>query len=513
MAIQRLKPIIFYIILFLFILAISTMIQDYDLDLWARLIAGKAFIQTGHVLKQDFLSYTPTHQWIDHEWGSSVIFYLTQKLFSCKGLLFLQVMLTCLIYFFMIKVIELRGVKTTSAYNFLFYYFAFMAFTTINNPIRCHMFSFLFFTVFIYLFERARKGISNDKELLICVPLIMLFWCNLHGGCVAGIGLILLYIIGEFLNKKPIKNYIYALILSLAVIPINPWGLEYLKFLYQANTMNRLMISEWAGIFDYNYLDWPKFKIFALVLLLTEAIVIIKKIIAKQFDFDKTKILIVIVTLFLAVKHIKLIPFGVISMTCFLYDDFYTVFNTLTKNFFNKIANIKDSMIYLIIIIFVLSTIKQNGFGPYLTWSRYPVKAIEFIKINEIKGNLLQKFELGSYIAYKLYPQNKIYMDGRFEEVYDLQLLIDLSYFQSAAKDWESFFNSYPTDVLLIDKDMPVYKALKKNPRWKEIFNDNYFIVFVRYKDAKTGYKMPSNDLGYYKRTLFNTDINFGDKK
>ena len=90
---ELIKPIIFYIILFLFFLAFSTTVTNYDYDLWARLIAGMGFVQTGHVLKQDFLSYTPTHTWFDHEWGSGVIFYLTQHFFASAGLLILQAIL------------------------------------------------------------------------------------------------------------------------------------------------------------------------------------------------------------------------------------------------------------------------------------------------------------------------------------------------------------------------------------------------------------------------------------
>ena len=35
-----------------------------------------------------------------------------------------------------------------------------------------------------------------------------------------------------------------------------------------------------------------------------------------------------------------------------------------------------------------------------------------------IKGNIITPFALGSYTSYKLYPNNLIYIDGRYEEVY-----------------------------------------------------------------------------------------------
>lgn len=512
---KEIKPIIFYLIFFLFILAFSTTANGYDYDFWARLIAGMGFVQTGHVLKHDFLSYTPTHTWFDHEWGSGVIFYLTQHFFSSAGILILQAILIFIIFFVITKIVELRGVKTTSAFNFLFYFFAFNAMSqNLNEPIRCQMFSFMFFTVFLYILELARSG--NNKPLF-ALPILMIIWNNLHGGCVAGVGLILLYIIGEFLNRKPVKKYIYALIPTVLALPINPWGFEYLKFLLKASTMKRPDVMEWWGLFSkFHMFGFMKFKISALVLLLTEFGFVVKQNISKTFDFDKTKFLVLAVTLFLAIQHVKLIPFFVICATCFLYDDFYTVFNSLTKNIFNKIANIKDAIIYGLILIFALININAKIFEPLLVWNKYPLIPIEFIKINEIKGNLLINFGLGSYASYKLYPNNRIYMDGRYEEVYyDYMVPLLKKFYLANLKDasWDELLKRFPPDVMVIEKFYPVYNVLKNRKEWKLVLEDQNYGVFVKAKHArkkyKKPYKGPSSNLDYYKKTLFDTDINF----
>lgn len=508
---QKLKPIIFYITFFLFVLAFSTIAKDYDYDFWARLIAGMGFVQTGHVIKHDFLSYTPTHTWFDHEWGSGVIFYLTQHFFSSAGILFLQALLIFLLFFTISKIINLRGVKSTTAYNFLFYYFSFISISYIlNDPIRCQNFSFLFFTIFLYILERARLGVGKSWELIIYPPLIMIVWNNLHGGCVSGIGLIVIYIIGELLNKKPVKKYIYALIGSVIVLPINPWGFEYLRFLFKANTMQRKDIVEWWGLFsNFFLLKYMKFKIYSLILLLFEFGVIIKQTVNKTFNFDKTKFLVLATTIFLAIQHVKLIPFAAIAMMCFLYDDFYTAFNDITKNFFNKIALHKDIIVYSLILIFAASSIKPKAFQPLISGSRYPILAIDFVKRNEIKGNLLISFGLGSYASYKLYPNNKIFIDGRYEEVYYDYMMPMLRNFYSLKPGWDEILKKFPPDVMVIEKFYPVFAALSKRKDWKLVYVDNFFGVFVKPKAAKKTYKKPELDIEYYRKTLFDTNINF----
>ena len=78
---------IFYLALFLFIFGYGLYYNGIDNDFFARLIVGKTYFQTADLLDWDFLSYTTTHRFIDHEWGSSLIFYFLQSHFGDAGLL------------------------------------------------------------------------------------------------------------------------------------------------------------------------------------------------------------------------------------------------------------------------------------------------------------------------------------------------------------------------------------------------------------------------------------------
>ena len=69
----------------LFLIILMFFYNTIDMDYWARILQGNAFWQLGHILKTDCFSYTPTHIWLDHEWGSSVIFSFLQNNFSFKS--------------------------------------------------------------------------------------------------------------------------------------------------------------------------------------------------------------------------------------------------------------------------------------------------------------------------------------------------------------------------------------------------------------------------------------------
>ena len=186
------RKLLFYITLVIFIFAVSMLVSNYDFDLWARLIAGMGVVEGHQVLKTDFLSYTPTHTWWDHEWGSGVVFYLVLKFLGPYSLILLQALFTVGIFVLISKIVKLK--YSVMPYCLFIYVFAIMALNqNFSSPVRCHMFSFLLFTLFIYILELARR---NKPKLLILLPFLTIFWNNVHGGVVSGLGLIAMFALG-----------------------------------------------------------------------------------------------------------------------------------------------------------------------------------------------------------------------------------------------------------------------------------------------------------------------------
>ncbi len=500
------KGILFYITLFLLILAYSTAANYFDFDLWARLIAGMGVVEGGHVLTEDFLSYTPVHTWWDHEWGSGVIFYIFLKFLGPYSLIILQTVLMFSIFFTASRIIKLR--TEISPYNIVFYFFTIMAaMGTLNNPIRCHMFSFLLFTIFIYILEKVRRG---NNKLLLLIPLLTIFWNNLHGGVVSGLGLLIMYAFGEFLNKQKFGKYLITLVVSSSLLIINPWGYEYIKFLLMANTMQRTYIIEWWSIFSkFHMFKHIIFKLFMFGMLITESLSIFKTI--KQEGIknwynkaDKVKYIILLSTIYLSISHVKLMPFFLISALCFAYEDFYKLIENI------KLPIWKDKAVYAVLLFISLFTFLSKDFSVPAGMGYYPVKEVEFVKQNNLKGNILTNFGLGSYVAYKLYPNNLIFMDGRYEEVYYDYMVPMLKEFCLAYPHWKDILTYFPPDIIIIEKYYPVFKELQKEENgWKLVYQDKAFGVFLPKSKADRKFTQPADDLNYYKNTLFTTGINF----
>lgn len=500
---MKIERITFYSVLFLFILAISLITNNVDMDYWARVIQGDAFLQTGNVLYNDPFSYIPTHKWIDHEWGSGLVFAFLQNSFGYISLILLKALVIFGILFLIIQTINLQENKSTKLHNIIFFIIAFYGLQNLwINGIRCHFFTFLFFALYLYILELVRKR-QKDK-LLFILPPVMLIWCNVHGGCVSGLGLLLMYALGEALNKKPFSKYIYTAIASAAVIFINPYGFDYIKFLLSATTMKRVGINEWNALFSTSFYTLLSVKIFVCGTI----IITISSLIKNIKNIDWTKYIVLSTVTLLGLSHIKQAPFAVICGAVFLYYDFYLMINLIfsfLKNIPDRVIKTKEIVIYLLLFAVSALSITSSNTMPK-NMSYYPYKVVEFIQDNKLKGKLLNEFGIGSYLAYKLYPNMLIYMDGRYEEVYYDDSVIKNDDFYIPTANWKSTLEeSGGADYVIVRKDFMAYENMLNNaPNYKEIFNDEKFALFCKNTLIKRDYVIKQqSDINFYNKLFF----------
>ena len=100
-------------------------------------------------------------------------------------------------------------------------------------------------------------------------------------------------------------------------------------------------------------------------------------------------------------------------------------------------------------------------------------------------------------------------MEDLYEEVYyDSEMALFRKFFLKL-DNWDEILQKYPPDIIVVEKFYPIYEQLKTMQEWKLVFEGKGFGVFVKTQAAKKSYKMPSSDINHYKKTLFDTDINF----
>ncbi len=142
------------------------------------------------------------------------------------------------------------------------------------------------------------------------------------------------------------------------------------------------------------------------------------------------------------------------------------------------------------------------------TLIQYPYREAEFLKINNLKGNLFANFHYGSYLAYKLYPDNFIFMDGRYEETYDPELLSRMR-IMFIGPNWKEEFYKQHIDYILVEKEYILYERLSKDSDWKLVINSKDFALFINKNIDTKNLKMPPENIEYYNKTRWQTNIDW----
>ena len=110
------------------------------------------------------------------------------------------------------------------------------------------------------------------------------------------------------------------------------------------------------------------------------------------------------------------------------------------------------------------------------------------LKQTYLTGRILAPFDYGSFLAYKLYPDNLIYMDGRYEEVYFNQTKDLLDDFYNVKNDGYKILNDKP-EYVIVPTDALVNDYMQKIDDYKLIYNDETDCLYSYITNMKSEYK------------------------
>jgi len=361
------------------------------------------------------------------------------------------------------------------------------------SPVRAQLFTYLFFALSLFVLESAR--LSGRWRGLIVLVVIQIFWCNLHGGFLAGLGLLGLYALGEAVSRRPFWPYLAALAAASLVTLINPYGLEYWDYLVRAVTMPRPQITEWASVFKAWQTGFPKEPLVYFVSLAGFAVLL--ALWARWREI--TPALILALTVYLGFKHIRHQVFFFLAAGAYL--------PVLLQAFGKKILASPPlgprlrGLPRLVLVALALAGILIYGYkflsqAPLtLTFPtspdpsgrvgiHYPVNAVEFLQKNQLSGKLLSEFNWGEYLIWNLHPSCRVAMDGRFETVYSEDLCRLHTNFFSGHPGWRQFLAQFPPaqfppDLILVDPRSGVYALLQEAPDWRQAYKDDGAALFL----------------------------------
>jgi hypothetical protein len=357
---------------------------------------------------------------------------------------------------------------------------------------RPHIFSLLSFVITYYLLEQFQY---RHIQTLYFLPLLILFWVNLHGGFISGFILILIYLIGNSvkfllsrdegkeLHRQKTEALTFTFFICLLVSLINPYGFNMI--LYPFKLISQKLIMDHMAEFqspNFHHLLLLPSKYFLLLMILV--IGILKK------NLDVIEILLIIVFVNMALFSQRFIPLFCIVAAPIFVRNAQWIFNQ-TKNRFVDIFQKKSKDIslmdasgsgYLWLVVGILMVtlaLTTNRIEYKFDETRKPVEAVNFLKKVSLKGNMFNDDEFGDYIIYSVHPQYKVFIDSRVD-MYGVDHFKDYLTMVYFKPGWEKIIEKYKINWVILDSDSILSRYLVERRDWRLIYSDEVANIFVR---------------------------------
>jgi len=458
-----------------------------------EIILTGSFSEKWGVLTTNFYSYIQAKQgFVNHHWGSGVVFFILQKLFGFAGLsiiyLFLFLATAGLFFYFTKKESDWFWAGALSL--------IFLPLITYRGEVRPEIFTYLFSGVFYVLLWHWHKGKIGHKKLLV-LPIILLFWVNFHIGFVFGLFLIGAFGIDQLVKykrKKPNGFRQLSVIggLSAAALIINPNFVKGLLYPFNIFREYGYAIVENQSILDVHRLNFNSgiplgaFYFVLAVLILSFVLLLIR-------SPGKISLANAIIAFAFAVLAI----FGVRNFTVFALFalpisaiNFKQGFSFPVHKAYKYLVLMIGGIIILVGMVFIYKGIKQKFNGSGFGLALETEKSLEFLRQNKIEGPIFNNYDVGGYLIYGGYD---VFVDNR-PEAYSVSFFEDTYVpMQQEEAKWEQVDKQYNFNAIFFShRDFTPWAqdfliARVKDNNWAPVYADDYNIIFLKKNTKNIG--------------------------
>ena len=458
-----------------------------DCDTGYHIRAGEFILNTHSIPRHDIFSFTaPPLPWIAHEWLSELVMALIHKKFGLTGIVIFFSFIIALTYYVLFKIIKTYRRNIILAASLIALVIGTSQLHWLARP---HIFSLFLTVIWYYLLDAYQY---DDKNYLYFLPPIMLLWVNLHGGFMAGFILIGVYLLGNFVQfllsegvdnkrwRRKTKLLGLTLFVCLIVSLINPYGYHMLLFPFKLMSNKFIM----GSVMEFLSPNFHESMPFTYLLFLMITIFAISRVSLNIIEF----VLIILFT-YMALYSVRYIPlFAVISAPILLRQADIILekmggrFSEFLKNKSKSIAAMDASSkghlwpvtAVLVVIIFVTYGRIEYQFDKKVK----PVDAVEFLKKENLTGNMFTNGEFGDYIIYSAWPQYKVFFDGR-ADVYGEERMKDYFKLARIETGWDRVLSKYNINWVIDNANSTLSYFFLERRDWKLIYADKVANIFV----------------------------------
>ena len=470
-----------------------------DPDLGFHFRIGEHILTTKTIPQKDLFSFSlPDYPYVYHSWLTDVLLFLVYSRLGLWGISFFYSGLAAITLWLVLKTVQQRVTGSGVLWLLLVISPLFLSI----NYLRPQIFSLLGIVILYLVF---RQNLKKETSLIYLFPFLFLIWANLHGGFFLGLLFFLALLMTEiasfvafrilpfklygyperFLSLK--QNFKLWLVfgLSAAAALVNPYGRRVYEQALRMGT-NRFSAQfniDWAPLVNAYSPSW----LFAILLFGSICLLLM---IRSRVELREKIMIVLFFTLSLKLNRFSM-PLVVVLLPALLF--FLTEKTRLLKKIAKPLKYILSVALVFVFLAFLAYSYEfflkapivytdeaayvQEMPAPYT----YPYGAVKYIQENPVPKRLLNDFNWGGYLIWKL-PERKVFIDGRMDNFFVEGESFAKDHWRITNLDegWNQLLDDYQIEAVLISKGWPLAQALRVLPEWQILYEDDSSILFER---------------------------------
>lgn len=465
-----------------------------DPDLWGHTLYGLRAIDQGVLTERfDPFSYTAAGaSWVNHEWLAEYQFGWLWKTFGAIGLSTWRNLAVLIV--FLVAAWSIRASRASVASAVLLLVLSAECLSDFVVFVRPQLATFALFAVTLAILSRHWE--RPDIRSLWLLPLLMAAWVNLHGGFLAGLGMIGLFTAGwmvrAYKNRgewRAARRMMVVCGLAVGATLINPYGVELQRMLWH-HLWTTQSVREWQALWQTS--QSPVYYVpFLLVGIAFAA--------SRRWRWIDLAVMIVVG--WQAVSHLRHIALLCIAAMVLLpgplSDGLDRLFPHIRRQFagrehrWKRVAAVVSVVVFLAVLqIRGSAELWKAGVAPWNigveTRSQVPgmpLAAVELLKQEQFSGNLVTDYGWGQFVIWHLHPRIAVAFDGRYRTIYPADVEREFMAFHernSTGKgSTEPIIDTFPTEIALLPVKGAAARRLAERSDWVELYRDEQAVLFV----------------------------------
>jgi signal transduction histidine kinase len=135
----------------------------------------------------------------------------------------------------------------------------------------------------------------------------------------------------------------------------------------------------------------------------------------------------------------------------------------------------------LLLAAVIAAEVASNGFAADLQMerARFPEKAATFLAGYKLPTPLLNSYDFGGYLIWKLYPGYRVYIDGR-ADLYGDEFLEKFIQLYDVQVDPRPRLNEAGIRTVMVEPGSALASYLRTQSEWQRVYEDRVAVIFTR---------------------------------